>query len=143
MTRPTWQQRLWAKVATDANGCWIWTAAINHNGYGLFLGPRDQGMPAFNAAHRWAFVAAVGPIPEGMTLDHLCYVRACVNPAHLEPVTIEENIRRATSRRTGCKRGHAYTPENTYVGSDGYRKCRRCKADRRAERVANAKQVAA
>ena len=74
-----------------------------------------------------------GPIPEGLTLDHLCRVRACVNPAHLEPVTLRENTLRSPSaptainaRKTECLRGHAFTPENTWVHRSR-RCCRECK----------------
>lgn len=124
-----WQERLWSKVAPGAGGCLIWTSAINHRGYGLFAGPAGYGMPRFNAAHRWAYVAANGPIPDGLEVDHLCNVTACVNPTHLEAVTPEENKRRAVERRTHCKNGHEFTESNTYFRRDGGRKCRRCSAN--------------
>ena len=94
------------------------------NGYGVFSG---------GLVHRWAYEALVAPIPDGLTIDHLCRVRHCVNPAHLEVVTLAENIRRAphyNSRKTHCKRGHEFTPTNAmvYVRKDGrtQRQCRQC-----------------
>lgn len=81
--------RFWAKVEVLPNGCWQWTAAKNSDGYGLFkIGGRVQG------AHRVCYEALIGFIPEGLQSDHLCRNRACVNPAHIEPVTSHENILR-------------------------------------------------
>lgn len=78
----------WSHVEkTDT--CWLWTGRKEKAGYGKYCG---------TVAHRWAYRELVGPIPAGLTLDHLCYVRHCVNPAHLEPVTLLENVRRANAR---------------------------------------------
>lgn len=83
--------------------------------------------------HRVVYELRVGPIPEGLELDHLCRVRHCANPEHLEPVTGRENIRRGTSpsaingRKTHCKNNHEFTPENTYVSPLGKRTCRTCR----------------
>ena len=120
MPRPTTFERFNAKVVTDAEtGCWRWTGVRTHDGYGtLFEG----------YAHRVSYELFVGPIPEGLEVDHLCNNRCCVNPEHLEPVTREENIRRQVERRTHCKSGHPYTPENTYVRPCGARQCRACNA---------------
>jgi len=88
--RLTPDERFWPKV--DRGGaCWLWTGALYVNGYGAFRGPDGRTI----RAHRFAYERVVGPIPEGLDLDHLCRVRACVNPAHLEPVTRAENLRRA------------------------------------------------
>ena len=89
-TRPA-PERFWEKVdKAGQDECWLWTAnKTAPNGHGRFLGPGGQVM-----AHRFAYELLVGPIPEGLVIDHLCRVRLCVNPAHLEPVTAEENIRR-------------------------------------------------
>ena len=75
---------------TDRTGeCWLWTAATNRAGYGLL------GIPGRSTlAHRIAYEEYVGPVPDGLELDHLCRVRRCVKPAHLEPVTRSENVRR-------------------------------------------------
>jgi len=107
----------------------VWDAP-SAEGYGTFyLDGRSQ------KAHRVAYELLVGPIPEGLTLDHLCRVRHCVNPDHLEPVTRLENWRRGTgpsaaSRRqrskTRCKHGHEFSEENTYVTAAGARQCRTC-----------------
>lgn len=91
------EDRFWAKVAIPADvltGCWEWTAHIARNGYGRF---QLKGAPV--GAHRFAYEAVKGPIPEALHLDHLCRVRHCVNPAHLEAVTCAVNIRRGTRAR--------------------------------------------
>ena len=106
--------------------CIIWDKFIKPNGYGQI----DRN----GYAHRAAYEAAYGPIPEGLEIDHLCCVKSCVNPEHLEAVTHGENNRRAWERRgkpTHCKHGHEFTPENTLINSRGYRGCRRCKNDKR------------
>lgn len=103
------------KYRVDADGCWTWTAATQSRGYGSVGLADGTGKTAL--AHRVAYEHAVGPIPDGMTIDHLCRNRKCVNPDHLEVVTRPENIRRgtdhylATNPNYPC--GHARTPENT------------------------------
>ena len=115
----------WARV--DASGdCWVWTGAKNRQGYGSQR--LDGKRPG---AHRVVYEALVGPIPEGLELDHLCRNPSCVNPDHLEPVTHQENMRRGLSRRV-CVKGHA---PNWYVGSRS-RVCRTCNRDiQRARRA--------
>jgi len=92
-------------------------------------------------AHRVAWLLLRGPITAGMELDHTCRNRACVNPAHLEPVTHAENMRRASEAQTTCKRGHAYTPETTVIDRHGHRSCRICR--RRAQHAYEARKATA
>jgi hypothetical protein len=124
--------RFMSKVVKDGD-CWRWTAHINSWGYGRFSHEGRLWL-----AHRWAFVfVAEREIPDGLCLDHLCRNRWCVNPDHLEPVTFQENVRRGRSGQhqievaktiTHCPAGHEYTPENTYVYTQGHRSSRRCRA---------------
>lgn len=139
--RPTWGQpdhvRFFAKV--DAEGdCWQWTGSTSPNGYGGFIGIK---------AHRWAWTYLVGPIPEGLELDHLCRNRSCVNPDHLEPVPRLVNMRRGYSllamnaRKTHCPKGHPYAGENlriyTRPGGTPSRYCRACSREwQRARSIA-------
>jgi hypothetical protein len=89
------EARFWARVAVGApDECWPWLASKHRRGYGRF---RSQWVQ--HQAHRFAYELSVGPIPDGLTLDHLCVNPSCVNPAHLEPVTIAENLRRGHERR--------------------------------------------
>jgi hypothetical protein len=111
-------KRFWAKVQ-KTDGCWLWTGALA-SGYGYFGRMTPNGPKNF-LAHRIAYEQLVGLIPAGLVIDHLCRNRRCVNPAHMEPVTIRENLLRGESppaqnaRRTHCKYGHEYTKENTSV----------------------------
>ncbi len=124
----TAEQRFWPKVE-KSDGCWIWLASKDRCGYGRFNVTWHPTM----RAHRFAYELLVGPVPYGMQLDHLCRNPSCVNPAHLEPVTSRENTLRGEgraarqARQTHCKRGHQFTPENTYVCPKGHRYCRHCK----------------
>jgi hypothetical protein len=120
--------RFWNFVE-KTDSCWLWVGGIQPKElYGNFW---LDGTTV--RAHRYAYELLVGPIPEGLTLDHLCRVRHCVNPAHLEPVTQAENNRRA-SARTHCKWGHEFTPENTYIHPKrGTRICKACAKRRSAK----------
>lgn len=132
------EDRFWSKVNKDApvpadrpelGPCWLWTGAQAYNGYGFFrAGPLVR-------AHRFAYEFFVGPIPEGLQIDHLCRVRNCVNPDHLEPVTGQENHRRGNSgklerERTHCPQGHPYDEANTRWWRGRNRHCRACDRER-------------
>jgi hypothetical protein len=134
--------RFWTKIVVEpSTGCWRWTGDINNKGYGRYHVGVDQPR---QVPHRASYQALVGPIPAGLTIDHLCRNRACCNPAHLEPVTNRENILRGEgiaarrARATHCEAGHEWTPENTRISTTGHRVCRACK--RKHEAVARARR---
>jgi hypothetical protein len=110
--------RLWDRVDFDED-CWIWLGPVNRSGYGH--------LRRFGYVHRLAWELLRGPIPEGMTVDHLCRNRVCVRPDHLELVTRAENIRRENAARKCCPRGHVYDDANTYLYKNK-RGCRTCRA---------------
>jgi hypothetical protein len=109
---------LLARTVTDGD-CLLWTGHLTRKGYARLYDPEPK------LAHREAYRLAVGPIESD--LDHLCGNKACINPAHLEPVTAAENNRRAMFRRTHCRNGHPRIPENVYVYR-GTPHCRLCRA---------------
>ena len=92
--RATPLQRLMDKVVKNDNECWIWTSRVDRGDYGYFHYEKKG-----RRAHRVAYELLVGPIPDGLELDHICNVRRCVNPDHLEPVTHAENHRRRVERK--------------------------------------------
>jgi hypothetical protein len=130
--RPTEVEKFWRKTRRRSNGCWEWIGTLNSAGYGVMKTNRHQVR-----VHRWAYERYVGPIPEGLEPDHLCNVRHCVNPEHIELVTSAENNRRRDQRKTHCyMRGHPWIPEN-WIYFQGRRFCRPCHEIRqRARRVA-------
>lgn len=138
--RPSVEERFWSKVARG-DGCWGWLGTLQTSGYGTF----PIGRSGRVLAHRWAYEHLVGPIPAGLTIDHLCRNRACVNPSHMEVVTRGENTRRALLLRAPkaqCAHGHDFTAENTYVRpANSERACRACR--RRIDRARRAKGRAA
>lgn len=137
-------EQLRTKIAISDEGCWIWTAARSH-GYGVVTIDRR-----LVKAHRSVYQALVGQIPEGLTIDHLCRERACVNPEHLEPVTHRENILRGegvaakNAAKTHCPYGHEYDEKNTRR-TGGRRVCRECSrltaVNRRAVKAGRVEKV--
>jgi hypothetical protein len=140
--------RFWAKVNKDGpvptnqpdlGPCWLWTATLNTSGYGhIWTGDR------YVLAHRWAYISLRGPISADVEIDHLCQVKRCVNPGHMELVSHGENLRRSAvcewtaakrRARTHCIHGHAYDEANTYWYHNA-RICRTCHiAGQRAYRL--------
>ncbi len=120
-------------------GCWLWTGYLS-NGYGHFWGINNK----WNQAHRFAYEQLVGKIPKGMDLDHLCRIRNCVNPKHLEPVTRQENLKRGKTggfrknsapdwqlAKTHCPKGHPLFGDNVYYRPKPKgRVCRQCHRER-------------
>jgi hypothetical protein len=109
------------------DGCWEWIGWKNSKGYGQ-MSIKQKKKPA----HRVVYELLVGPIPDGLQLDHLCRNHGCVRPDHLEPVTPRENLIRGNTKaaenvaKTHCPKGHPYDDANTVVTTKGYRKCREC-----------------
>lgn len=138
MRPETRSRRFWAQV-DKTESCWLWRGEVDKAGYGRFGGGRVAGQKVSRSAHRFAYTEIVGPVPEGLQLDHLCRVRRCVNPSHLEPVTCRENVRRSeaptaiVARSPHCPRGHEFTPENSVLRG-GRRRCRRCENEAKRRR---------
>jgi hypothetical protein len=133
----------WLRV--DQSGeCWEWTGYRTRRGYGQ-VSWRNR----IWRVHRLAFEFARGPIPPGLTIDHLCRNRACCNPGHMEPATNRENVLRGNgaaavnSRKTHCYRGHPFDDTNTRHLRNGDRACRICRRRVRAEFACRRRENAA
>ena len=119
-------ERFIGRVKILPTGCWQWTGSLKPHGYGHF-GADGK----LYRAHRWAYEFFRGPIPKTLCLDHLCRNRGCVNPQHLEAVSLGDNIRRGNTglhmkRKTHCPQGHPYSGKNLYINPRGKRNCRIC-----------------
>lgn len=133
LPRPTLEQRLLSKTDRSGN-CWVWLGSKLKSGYGQ-IGVQGATPDLYRPrmVHRVSYEIFVGPIPDGLEIDHLCRNTSCLNPDHLEAVTPAVNMGRGMSpnhviRRSGyCSAGHEMTPENTYLNKNGiWRRCREC-----------------
>lgn len=139
-----WRRRLFEQLIIDpSTGCLLWQGSPDTDGYG-----RISVDGKLQSVHRLMFEIFVGPIPPGVEPDHLCRIRHCAAPAHLELVTHKENMLRgegvgsANAAKTHCDSGHEFTPENTYNAPGGRRECRTCNRERARTRRRTRKKVA-
>lgn len=144
LDKPDLSTLFWANVK-KTDGCWNWVGDRDPAGYGKFSSRRLSS----NRAHRYAYEALVGPIPPGLTIDHLCRNKACVNPDHLEPVTSRINTLRSgnpaaiNAAKTHCKRGHELAGRNLIVDkAKGNRACRACRTQMEQKRRRSAAALA-
>lgn len=122
LTRMKFEDRYATCLVDMTTGCRLWQGSMDSHGYGKFSG---------RGAHRKSYEHNVGPIPEGMTVDHICFNRRCVEPTHLRLLTPLANARNHKDRpvllpENECANGHEYTAENTYIRPYGRRDCRAC-----------------
>jgi len=122
-------ERFHRKYTVAPTGCWLWSGCLDRDGYAAFfkVGSRTDGSRSQKRPHRWIYEQLVGPIGAGLVIDHKCRARACVNPAHMEAVTTQENTRRgARANATHCKSGHPLVGDNLYQGKT-QRACMTCR----------------
>lgn len=123
----------------NTDDCWLYAGPRNADQYGIYAIKTDEGKYRHRMAHRLFYELYRGKIPEGLVIDHLCRVRHCVNPEHMEPVTNRVNILRGMSkqainnRKTHCKYGHSLAVDNIYRRENGWRRCKQCNAQARIE----------
>lgn len=116
---------LWSRIE-KTESCWNWKGGISVYGYGQFMMNKKN-----YRVHKLIYELLKGKVPDGLELDHLCRVRHCVNPEHLEAVTHDENVKRGNDGlfqklKTHCPQGHSYSGDNLYLDKKGYRRCRQC-----------------
>jgi hypothetical protein len=124
-------------------GCWLWLGYLRNSGYGLIgVGSQTDGSRTMQSVHKAAYETFIGPVPVGMVVRHKCDVKICVNPDHLAIGTQAQNLAEMVARgrnhwgaQAHCKNGHAFTPENTRLRSDGGRRCLACVAEGRRRRA--------
>ncbi len=133
-------ENFWARVQKTET-CWLWIGGKTEKGYGNFSTPSGYVL-----AHRFSYFNFKGELIDGLTIDHLCRNHDCVNPEHLEQVTIQENIIRAVPfrkksilrhQRTHCLNAHEYNKENTILLKVGGRICKQCLKIKRPKRKLN------
>lgn len=116
----------------DLGPCWLREASLDNHGYAVFNFTSENGKRK-SKAHQFGYELVWGPIPDGYEPDHLCRVKACCRPSHLESVTHRENMLRGNTiaakfaAKTHCPQGHPYDEANTYRTSKGYRQCIACR----------------
>jgi hypothetical protein len=143
-------ERFAEKIALTESGCIEWIGGLSDVGYGQFyVGMKANPTTGKGYAHRWSYEYHVGPIPEGLHIDHLCRNRRCVNPEHLEPVTLAENVLRgsgasaANAAKTHCPQGHPLSGDNLYVHpTKNMRRCRECMRQQNRARYYQRKEAA-
>lgn len=133
-TGSSYQDRILKKIFIDENGCWNWTGFVHPKGYGLF---GYNGKTCL--VHRVSYLLFRGSIEDGLTIDHLCRNRKCINPEHLEPVDQRTNVLRGETiaadniSKNFCIRGHSLSGDNLVIRKDGNRECRECRRRRSKE----------
>lgn len=132
-------ERFFSYVQREPSGCWLWIGMLNNKGYGTFY-VHEYGNK--KAAHIFSYEHFVGPVPEGLELDHLCRMTRCVNYEHLEPVTHKENMHRGVkASRAHCAEGHPFSGDNLII-DNGTRRCRICRNRRKSDREKRKRQAA-
>lgn len=142
LNRLPFPDNVWDRVEVGHPlGCWLWSGSRDTHGYGRV------NTPIGGVAHRVVYTLLVGPIPEGLTIDHLCRNPPCVNPDHVEPVEHAENIARGygvsviNAAKTHCVNGHRLTDDNVYVREGRWRECKTCRraVDRKRDAIRKAR----